>query len=452
MRTVYFGGGIDRSLSERATAYIWPSKFKKGSSGRNNKNKLSTDSRVDVADLINVGHASLELPDGTYISWWPGGPHKSLSEDIHYEKCEPRIYSLCLPYGYDNIVKEWWQKLQRTETYDTTGMNCSKVVYLALKKNGVTFNNDEILVWKPTDIMKNIDYKYILWCEIPKEDEVYSHKDDVLCRFGIILRYVPICYALLFICVIGFVVWFGDNIPAHFKIGYGLCGAACIVMFIGLIFAVVRMIMARYEINKRIAPIGWKIMRKIPIYLARIGALLYFMGGCGIAYGYDHDSSINGSLGRSIAAIYFAENTFVSMQIIHMSIPKIFIHNKKYRQKIDHRLFLLISIFDFFAYAVIGSIGTSKQLRVAAQYMTTMYFFAIFLVGGRIIANEYIFTKKKLLLGFGCFVMVLVLLLIAYWVWMTAFREFGFRNNAQFFATGQFVFACGLVIALDLIL
>ncbi len=73
-----------------------------------------------------VGHASLGLPDGTYISWWPAGKGKddsgvlnwalctatlsgSLQEDIVAEgNLSPQIFTI------HNVnlraLKEWWRK------------------------------------------------------------------------------------------------------------------------------------------------------------------------------------------------------------------------------------------------------------------------------------------------------------------------------------------------------
>eukprot|EP01084_Bolivina_argentea_P147023 257293_1 len=117
----------------------------------------------------NVGHASLKLSDGrTYISWWPKngakpgdapclGTHmKSLKDDIKAEKdVNPLQYEVAIPD--EAKCKRWWKQFKATKNqqYCMTDMNCSKVVYLALKEGGVTFKTEKT-IWKPNDIIDNI--------------------------------------------------------------------------------------------------------------------------------------------------------------------------------------------------------------------------------------------------------------------------------------------------------
>ena len=72
-----------------------------------------------------VGHASMELPDGTYISWWPSNKskksksgvtaiattavlHDSLQEDIAAEGTDPEEF---LIPGLDvACIKRWWDE------------------------------------------------------------------------------------------------------------------------------------------------------------------------------------------------------------------------------------------------------------------------------------------------------------------------------------------------------
>ena len=73
----------------------------------------------------NVGHASMELPDGTYISWWPENKskkskaganaiattavlHDSLAEDMAAEETYPVEFLIA---GLNIArIKAWWDK------------------------------------------------------------------------------------------------------------------------------------------------------------------------------------------------------------------------------------------------------------------------------------------------------------------------------------------------------
>ena len=72
-----------------------------------------------------VGHASMELPDGTYISWWPANKSSksksgfkavlstanlsdSLEEDEMTEGANPNEY--VIPELNVTAIKAWWKK------------------------------------------------------------------------------------------------------------------------------------------------------------------------------------------------------------------------------------------------------------------------------------------------------------------------------------------------------
>jgi hypothetical protein len=91
--------------------------------------------------LKSVGHLSLSLSDGTYISHWPGGgtsgliknsgKSESLERDIEMEK---RSYDKKLQIPTELIdetsIKNWWEMCNLK--YHLLTSNCSQVILLAL--------------------------------------------------------------------------------------------------------------------------------------------------------------------------------------------------------------------------------------------------------------------------------------------------------------------------------
>ena len=76
--------------------------------------------------ITRVGHASMELPDGTYISWWPENKskkskagansiattavlHDSLAEDIEEEEGELPL-KFVIPGLNVARIKAWWNE------------------------------------------------------------------------------------------------------------------------------------------------------------------------------------------------------------------------------------------------------------------------------------------------------------------------------------------------------
>ncbi|XP_041365217.1 uncharacterized protein LOC121380463 [Gigantopelta aegis] len=106
------------------------------------------------------GHASLELSNGKYISWWPdeekdrklltvfGSSHKSFEDDVKTKKRDPdKIFNLDhLKYDEENI-EDWWIEWSDRGRYFMLGTNCCWVVYKALRFGGAPLSPK--LIWTP---------------------------------------------------------------------------------------------------------------------------------------------------------------------------------------------------------------------------------------------------------------------------------------------------------------
>ena len=105
----------------------------------------------------NVGHASMELSDGTYISWWPeyggkaqqtamkapGFQNRTLEDDVRDEGKNPD-YTFIIPakLGLDEgSIKRWWASMKSTEKWSLLN-NCCGAVKRAFEAGGakVTIN------------------------------------------------------------------------------------------------------------------------------------------------------------------------------------------------------------------------------------------------------------------------------------------------------------------------
>ena len=88
----------------------------------------------------NVGHASMTLNDGTYISWWPRGADAriynsvegmtvgSLDEDASAEERDPDR-SINVDGLDEGAIRVWWSKFRRFRPkYSFLGQNCAKTV------------------------------------------------------------------------------------------------------------------------------------------------------------------------------------------------------------------------------------------------------------------------------------------------------------------------------------
>lgn len=115
-------------------------------------------------ERARVGHLSLGLDDGTYISHWPadkskqmsgkknGMGHHTLEEDVEAEGGEPSEI-VKVPAEMINIVKikEWWNSMMEEGTnYHLVGDNCAQMVLTALKEG------DMNLTWSLYDPSEHI--------------------------------------------------------------------------------------------------------------------------------------------------------------------------------------------------------------------------------------------------------------------------------------------------------
>ena len=93
----------------------------------------------------SYGHASMELSDGTYISWWPeyggkaeqakkkahGFQNRTLEDDVRDEERNPdRTFIIPSKVGLDEgEIKKWWakKKAKRSGIYSTIVVMQSKV-------------------------------------------------------------------------------------------------------------------------------------------------------------------------------------------------------------------------------------------------------------------------------------------------------------------------------------
>lgn len=119
-------------------------------------------------DQGSVGHVSMSLSDGTHISWWPedqlskGKSGKQLTSpviqgqtlkaDTYFEGYYPVIYTLCMSFADEQKIKTWWTNFTAiTNVFHLFGMNCSTVVYMALKEAYPSLNSLGAVtpIWTP---------------------------------------------------------------------------------------------------------------------------------------------------------------------------------------------------------------------------------------------------------------------------------------------------------------
>jgi len=96
----------------------------------------------DNASTVRVGHLSMMLADGTYISLFPNGAHQTYDQDVHGEGDNAtRIYELSgLTHSNSMSIKAWWDG-QSKDNYNGLTNNCSDVVRTALLMGGVAVHN-----------------------------------------------------------------------------------------------------------------------------------------------------------------------------------------------------------------------------------------------------------------------------------------------------------------------
>lgn len=92
---------------------------------------------------FHVGHASISLSDGYYISWWPKDAGKkcllkqvtpcsarSYEQDCEEEEGDPNTIKIPVTSAQEEVMKEYFEKLLQTKLkYNLLHKNCSTVVY-----------------------------------------------------------------------------------------------------------------------------------------------------------------------------------------------------------------------------------------------------------------------------------------------------------------------------------
>jgi RHS repeat-associated protein len=110
----------------------------------------------------HIGHASATLPDGTYVSWWPGTystllnapvyppPGRNLGQDTRDEEgVLPTDY--VVPNVNTQAILNWWSKYQSSHgRWIGGGPNCATVVVDALGAGGI--KPPARAIWFPFDL------------------------------------------------------------------------------------------------------------------------------------------------------------------------------------------------------------------------------------------------------------------------------------------------------------
>jgi len=174
-------GGVDEvSNKTNEKMLLNPQRLNSYAYGLNNPFKfVDANGRLTVyiwpRDDGHVGHASLELENKTYISWWPEGkgalfvPYspdlkRTLERDVHEEgnRFPERIY---IPGLNEDRIARWWSDFKKNNSYELAHKNCSTIVAKALKVGGADSSyfidkgsRDNTLVWTP-DRAKNYALK-----------------------------------------------------------------------------------------------------------------------------------------------------------------------------------------------------------------------------------------------------------------------------------------------------
>lgn len=124
------------------------------------------------ASPFRIGHLSMELDDGTYISHWPGKKSKlsivnksglareTLAADIEAEKGDPNEV-IKVPAEKINTtkIKKWWMSLiEKGTKYNLWAQNCAQMVIRALCSGGLwtSFLTTEIFLMTPYEALNFI--------------------------------------------------------------------------------------------------------------------------------------------------------------------------------------------------------------------------------------------------------------------------------------------------------
>ena len=125
------------------------------------------------------GHASIELDDGTYISWWPQGlgrksmpllpdvytvaaiQPRTFRDDVEAEDDTQPQWRVAVGGLDHKAIRAWWASFKTTHKWSTLSQNCSTTVADALWAGGaasiLTAREDDmfqgVVVWTPNDVL-----------------------------------------------------------------------------------------------------------------------------------------------------------------------------------------------------------------------------------------------------------------------------------------------------------
>ena len=124
---------------------------------------------------IGWGHASVEVKDGHYISWWPAnraGPlikggflHTSPAFFIYeyagdcLSEGRSADYNITIEGLNEHAMIMWWLDFRNTQLlWEATGTNCARVAATALKVGGGDeraswWDSWAFMVWSPMDVL-----------------------------------------------------------------------------------------------------------------------------------------------------------------------------------------------------------------------------------------------------------------------------------------------------------
>lgn len=115
---------------------------------------------------------SMELSDGTYISYWTTCPKQSLQDDIKYEG-RPPDDTINFPAGYlnENSTRDWWNNFKKSSGSNVSNFSHSAHVVREALRSGlrdITERKPYLkceITWKfmisPEDVFRRATY--IVW-------------------------------------------------------------------------------------------------------------------------------------------------------------------------------------------------------------------------------------------------------------------------------------------------
>jgi len=154
-----------------AKIFVWYPTFQKPQGGI--PKSASDATRKALSGIENVGHAAIQLEDGTYISWWPdtnvdedfrspGFSANSYQDDVRSEGSAPG-FEQQIEGLEEGVMRSWWTRVSltgfaipftfdnnpKTPNFDLRNTNCSSIVSIALHLG----NADKILPFPRFDLM-----------------------------------------------------------------------------------------------------------------------------------------------------------------------------------------------------------------------------------------------------------------------------------------------------------